>query len=92
MGRLRYFFSCVQGFQYKMRFVYAHFPINVNVNDNGKSVEIRNFLGEKVVRKVNMLEGVKAELSKDQKDELTLTGNNIENVSQSGMLSILKCM
>ena len=45
------------GFEYKMRLVYAHFPINVNIEDGGKLVEIRNFLGEKRVRIVNMLPG-----------------------------------
>lgn len=72
-----------KGFLYKMRLVYAHFPINANIVDDGKSVEIRNFLGEKVIRRVPMLEGVKIEHSTAQKDELILTGNDIENVSQS---------
>ncbi|KAF7726358.1 hypothetical protein EC973_008938 [Apophysomyces ossiformis] len=72
-----------KGFQYKMRYVYAHFPINVIVNDGGKALEIRNFLGQKVAFHVNMREGVTCEASKAQKDELVLTGNDLEAVSQS---------
>lgn len=76
-----------KGFKYKMRYVYAHFPINVNVEKDAESgnfvVEIRNFIGEKIVRRVQMHEGVDVEASKNQKDELTLTGNSLENVSQS---------
>ncbi|KAL8695825.1 MAG: hypothetical protein Q9224_003131 [Gallowayella concinna] len=76
-----------RGFKYKMRYVYAHFPINVNIEKNSETglydVEIRNFLGEKIVRRVTMHEGVDVEISKAQKDELTLTGNSLENVSQS---------
>lgn len=43
----------------------------------------RNFIGEKINRRVTMLEGVDIEISKNMKDELTLTGNSLENVSQS---------
>jgi len=71
------------GFRYKMRAVYAHFPINCIIQDSGKAVEIRNFLGEKIVRHVDMLEGVTISESKAQKDELILEGTDIENVSQS---------
>merc|ERR1712001_474471 len=73
----------VKGYKYKMRAVYAHFPINCAISENGSLVEVRNFLGEKFIRKVRMHEGVTCENSKDQKDELTLTGNSIEAVSQS---------
>lgn len=71
-----------KGFEYKMRYVYAHFPINVNISEDGKYVEIRNFLGEKQVRNVKILEGVTATISTAQKDEIILSGNSLENVSQ----------
>ena len=47
-----------KGFEYKMRLVYAHFPINANITDDGTIVEVRNFLGEKRVRIVKMLPGI----------------------------------
>jgi ribosomal protein L6P/L9E len=43
----------------------------------------RNFIGEKIVRRVVMQPGVEVEISKNVKDELQLTGNSLENVSQS---------
>ena len=71
------------GFKYKMRLVYAHFPINVNIVSDGTVLEIRNFLGERVLRRVEMLGGVTVEMGKDVKDELVLTGSDVECVSQS---------
>merc|ERR1711902_442662 len=49
-------------------------------------IEVRNFLGEKHIRKVRMSEGVTVENSKGQKDELIVSGNSIEAVSQSAAL------
>jgi len=76
-----------KGYKYKMRYVYAHFPINVNLEKNNETglweVEIRNFLGEEITRRVVMHEGVDVEASKNVKDELQLSGNDLENVSQS---------
>lgn len=53
--------------------VFAGFLLTVN----------SNFLGEKIIRRVKMLEGVTVETSVNVKDELVLTGNSLENVSQS---------
>lgn len=76
-----------KGFKYKMRYVYAHFPINVNLDQDKETglweVEIRNFIGEKIVRRVAMADGVDVAISTTQKDELVLTGNDLEKVSQS---------
>ncbi|KAL5735998.1 hypothetical protein ACOSP7_030468 [Xanthoceras sorbifolium] len=80
-----------RGYRYKMRFVYAHFPINAAISNGNKSIEIRNFLGEKRVRKVDMLDGVTILRSEKVKDELVLDGNDIELVSRSAALINQKC-
>ncbi|KAJ6103139.1 60S ribosomal protein L9B [Penicillium sp. IBT 16267x] len=76
-----------RGFLYKMRYVYAHFPINVNIEKNPETgcldIEIRNFLGEKYVRRVTAQPGVDIVPSANVKDELQLSGNSLEGVSQS---------
>lgn len=76
----------LQGFQYKMRAVYAHFPINCSITEGGTLIEVRNFLGEKYIRKVRMAPGVTVENSKGQKDELLVLGNSIDAVSLSAAL------
>ena len=68
-----------RGFLYKMRFVYSHFPINVSTNSG--NVEIRNFLGERRVRKVKLPEGVEYVRSEDTKDQIELSGIDITAVS-----------
>lgn len=51
----------------------------------------RNFLGEKIIRHVTMQPGVEVEASKNVKDELQLTGNSLENVSQAAADIQQKC-
>ena len=58
LSHIRNMFTGVTlGYRYKMRFAYAHFPVGVTV-EAGK-IEIRNFLGEKRMRVVQLPEGVK---------------------------------
>ena len=75
----------VSGFKYKMRFCYAHFPINVScVKETGKEiVEIRNFLGEKKVRRIELLDGVTYFRTPDVKDQIEISGIDITKVSLS---------
>ena len=68
-----------RGFLYKMRFVYSHFPINVSLA--GRTVEIRNFLGDKKVRRILLLDGVDYTRTADVKDQIELTGNDVGAVS-----------
>ena len=71
-----------KGFRFKLRFAYAHFPINVSVEK--QMVEIRNFLGEKRVRRQLIPSGIKVfrtDAAK-MKDELVLEGNDLEEVSR----------
>jgi len=80
-----------KGFQYKMKSVYAHFPINVIISDDKKAVEIRNFLGEKLVRNIDLLEGVEVAES-GAKDEILIFGNDIDHVSQSAASIHQSCL
>jgi len=80
-----------KGFERRMRFVYAHFPINASISEDGGEIEIRNFLGEKIVRRVKMHEGVALTRS-DLKDEIILRGNDVEKVGLSAALIHQACL
>jgi large subunit ribosomal protein L6 len=67
-----------QGFEYKMKVVYSHFPMTVKVS--GNEVVIDNYLGEKIPRKTRILEGC---VVKVKGTEITVTGNDKEKVGQT---------
>jgi large subunit ribosomal protein L9e len=64
-----------------MRCVNAHFPINPICAKDGKSVEIKNFLGGKKILKIPMLPGCTVKLSAEMKDEIILDGIDNQNLS-----------
>ena len=60
--------------------MYSHFPINVSVS--GKNAEIRDYLGEKLVRRVKLCDGVEYVVrTAGVKDQIELSGNDINVVS-----------
>ena len=67
-----------------VRSICTHIRNMITGVTHGKKVEVRNFLGEKRVRHIHMLEGVTVAKSEAQKDEIILEGNDIEAVSTSG--------
>lgn len=71
------------GWQYKMRAVYAHFPINIIIAGDARSAEVRNFLGCKQVFRVAMRNGVTIKEDKAAKDTVLVEGNDLDEVSQS---------
>ena len=83
-----------KGFIYKLRFAYAHFPISVTVAGpkEDQRVEVRNFLGEKRVRVIDMSPGTVAVRAEDQKDQLELVGNDIELVSNDAARIHQSCL
>merc|ERR1712098_341095 len=79
-------------FQKTLRLVYAHFPINFTIVENGKKCEIRNFLGEKVVRRIAMLGDTKVTKSADVKDQIEIEGIDIDLVGRSAALISQSCL
>ena len=66
------------GFTYKMKIVYAHFPMTVKVNE-GKVI-IENFLGERHPRAAKILGDTKVQI---KGDEVMVSGVNKEDVGQT---------
>ena len=81
----------VKGYEYRMRLVYAHFPINTLIPADKNSIEIRNYIGERAVRKLQLLPNVSIEKSDETKDELILRGNDLNSVSLSAALIQQSC-
>merc|ERR1712025_388253 len=80
-----------KGFKYRMKMVYAHFPTNAQIAGDGKSVDMVNFIGQKVKFHVDAYEGVKIERDPKANTELLISGNDIESVSETCALINQSC-
>jgi len=79
-------------FRYHLRLVYNHFPINAQVTNGGKTIEIRNFLGEKATRVIDMVGSSIVSKSEAVKDEILVEGTNIDDASRSAALIHQSCL
>lgn len=67
------------GYKYKMKIVFAHFPITVKIKD-GK-VHVENFFGERKARISNIVgDSTKVAI---EGDDIIITGPHLEHVSQT---------
>lgn len=66
------------GYKYVMKVSYSHFPVSVSVK--GDEVQIKNFLGEKGARTAKITGNCNVAV---EKDEIVITGINIEDVGQT---------
>jgi len=68
-----------EGYRYKLKIIYSHFPISVKVE--GDKVIIENFLGEKAPRIAKIVgEDVKVKV---EGEDIIVEGLNIEHVGQT---------
>jgi large subunit ribosomal protein L6 len=67
-----------QGFTYKLKIVYAHFPISVKIE--GDKILIENFLGERSPRVAKIVGDVNVTV---KGDDVIVQGINIEEVGQT---------
>ena len=75
------------GFEYRMKVVYSHFPIQLKLQ--GNKLEINNFLGEKKARYATIVNGVTAKIGNDEiilsgidKELIGNTSANIEHATK----------
>jgi len=69
-----------QGFTYKLKVVYAHFPVTVKVHEKEQNLTIENFTGEKTPRVIRIVGSAKVKVVGD---EVHVQGSKLGDVSQT---------
>jgi len=68
------------GYTYKLKIVYAHFPVTVKVQEKERKLTIENFTGEKTPRVIKIVGSAKVKVAGD---EIHVQGTNLRDVSQT---------
>ena len=67
-----------ENFEYKLKICSSHFPITVDIQENEATV--KNFLGEKIPRKVKIPKDVEVNIDREI---ITITSNDKESAGQA---------
>jgi large subunit ribosomal protein L6 len=67
-----------EGYTYRLKIVFIHFPMTVNIR--GNEVIINNFVGERKARVAKIIGNVQVKV---EGDDVVVTGNDIEKVAQT---------
>jgi large subunit ribosomal protein L6 len=66
------------GYEYKMKVVFAHFPVTVKIKDD--MVMVENFMGERSPRLAKILAGCKVTT---EGDDIIIKGTSLEQIGQT---------
>lgn len=75
--------AVTKGFVYVMKAVHKHFSINFEVKEDGKLLLVKNFMGEKNVRKYRMRGTATVRILQDRKSCIAIEGSSLPDVSQT---------
>lgn len=67
-----------KGYEYRMKVVFAHFPVTVKVKDD--TVMVENFMGERSPRLAKILAGCKVTT---EGDDIIIKGTSLEQIGQT---------
>ncbi len=67
-----------QGYEYRLKSFYAHFPMDMDVQ--GDTFVIKNFIGERAPREINIPDGVSVDI---EDEDVVVTGADKEQVGQT---------
>jgi large subunit ribosomal protein L6 len=67
-----------KGYEYKMKVVFAHFPVTVKIKDD--TVVVENFMGERSPRLAKILPGLKVST---EGDDIIIKGASLEQIGQT---------
>ncbi len=68
----------LDGYTYKLKVVFAHFPISIKIK--GKQISIENFFGERLPRVTDIIGDCKLSV---EDEDLVIKGPSLEDVSQT---------